>query len=288
MRYPAVMRGWADCRLKSLVLSIVVVAALGIAVPTPAMAQADGAESAQPESPEDSTVATGEEPAKPTRGFFSALGHNLGDDLKHVPRRNSVYWLAGGGALALAVHPADDTINAHLVNKSSDALWVPGHIIGSTPVVLGGAFAAYFAGRMTGTRWVQHLGMDEIEATILASAFSEGIKLAVRRPRPVEVDGTQSHTYSFPSGHATLTFAAATVLQQHLGYKAAIPTYAVASYVAMSRLHDNRHFASDVVFGAALGIVVGRSVTWHGRNFYASPMLLPDGGGIQIALVRQP
>jgi len=83
-----------------------------------------------------------------------------------------------------------------------------------------------------------------------------------------------------------VTFAAATVLQQHLGYKAGIPTYLIASYVAMSRLHDNRHYASDVVFGAALGVVIGRSVTWHGRNFYASPMLQRDAVGLQLALVN--
>jgi len=268
--------------MKQLAILTVFVAGLGTAMPTRALAQD------QPEpqaSQQEHPAAAGEEPKKPTRGFISALGHNLGDDVKHVPRMNSVYWLAGGGALALAVHPYDDSINAHLVG-SADAFWKPGHVIGSVPVVLGGAFAAYLGGRMTGTRWVQHLGMDEIEATILSEAFSEGLKVAVRRERPVETDGTQSKTFSFPSGHATLTFAAATVLQQHLGYKAAIPTYAVASYVAMSRLHDNRHFASDVVFGAALGIVVGRSVTWHGRNFYASPMLLPDGGGIQVALAH--
>lgn len=87
-------------------------------------------------------------------------------------------------------------------------------------------------------------------------------------------------------GFVSAPFAAATVLQQHLGYKAAIPTYLVASYVAMSRLHDNRHYASDVIFGAATGIVVGRSVTWHGRNFFASPMLVPGGAGIQLIAVR--
>ena len=45
-----------------------------------------------------------------------------------------------------------------------------------------------------------------------------------------------------------------------------------------------RHFASDVAFGAAEGIIVGRSVTWHGRNFYASPMLLPKGAGVMVSL----
>lgn len=83
--------------------------------------------------------------------------------------------------------------------------------------------------------------------------MTQGIKLAARRDRPPQIDGNQSSTYSFPSGHATITFAAATVLQQHLGYR------------------------------AAMGVVVGRSVTFHGRNFYASPMLLPDGGGLQLA-----
>ena len=61
----------------------------------------------------------------------------------------------------------------------------------------------------------------------------------------------------------------------------AIPTYLVATYVATSRLHENVHFASDVVLGAE-GIIIGRSVTWHGRNFYASPMLLPKGAGIMV------
>jgi len=242
--------------------------------------QSDGADSQQP------PAAVGEEGNKPTRGFLSALAHNLGDDIKHMPRRNSLYWLAGGGALALAVHSEDADINARLVNKSTDGLWTAGHIIGSSELILGASAATYLIGRHTGAPRAQHLGMDEIEATLLSEAFTQGLKLAVRRDRPQQIDGNQSHTYSFPSGHAMLTFATATVLQQHLGYRAAIPTYAVASYVAMSRLHDNRHFASDVIFGAAMGVVIGRSVTWHGRNFYASPMLLPGGGGIQLALAR--
>ena len=226
-------------------------------------------------------AAVGEEAAKPTRGFFSSLLHNLGDDFKHMPRRNSLYWLAGGGALALAVHPADQHINAHLLGE--DRLWTTGKYLGSTQVLLPAAFATYLIGRNTGSKRVQHLGMDEIEALLIAEGVAEGVKIAVRRQRPPELDGTQSRTYSFPSGHAALTFAGATVLQQHLGYRAAIPTYLVASYVAMSRLHDNRHYASDVVFGAATGIMIGRTVTWHGRNFYASPMLVPGGGGIMIA-----
>ena len=228
------------------------------------------------------TLAAKEAPSKPTRGFVSALVHNMGDDLKHMPRMNSVYWLAGGAALAVAVHPADDRINGRLVNSSTNNLWVPGKVIGGTPTILGASFATYIVGRAEGMPRLQHLGMDELEAAILTEGIVEGAKQIGRRDRPLNADGTRQSGFSFPSGHSATTFAAATVLQQHLGYKAGIPTYLIASYVAMSRLHDNRHFASDVVFGAATGIMIGRSVTWHGRNYYASPMLLPDGAGVLV------
>jgi membrane-associated phospholipid phosphatase len=270
----------------------IVVATMIVAAPPPSRVFAQDAApppdtvSTPSPSPQNATeaqqpAAVGEEGTKPTRGFLSSLVHNLGDDFRHMPRKNSLYWLAGGGALALAVHSEDNKINAHLIGE--DRLWTPGKYIGSTELLLPAAFATYLVGRRTGRNRVQHLGMDEIEAFLISEGIAQSVKLAVRRPRPPELDGTQSHTYSFPSGHATLTFAAATVLQQHLGYRAAIPTYLVASYVAMSRLHDNRHYASDVIFGAATGIMIGRSVTWHGRNFYASPMLVPGGGGIMIA-----
>ena len=61
--------------------------------------------------------------------------------------------------------------------------------------------------------------MDEIEAAVLAQAIALGIKETVRRPRPLDANGLRRSGFSFPSGHATVTFAAATVLQQHLGYR---------------------------------------------------------------------
>lgn len=238
-----------------------------------------------PQDPQKPPAATGEEGKKPTRNFASALVHNLGDDIKHLPRQNSIYWLAGGGAAALAIHPLDDTINRHFAGSgAADAFWAPGKWIGNTGVLLAAGGTAYVIGRGRKNDRVQHLGMDTIEAELLTAGIVYGIKESVRRERPVSAESSSAVGFSFPSGHSASTFAAATVLQQHLGYKAGIPTYLVASYVAMSRLHENVHFASDVVFGAAVGIIVGRSVTWHGRNFYASPMLLPKGGGIIVSV----
>ncbi len=228
-------------------------------------------------------AAVGEEGTKPRRGFLSALAHNLEDDVTHIPRWNSLLVIGAGGALALAVFPKDAEINRNFVG-SRGGVWRAGAFVGQTPTVLATGLTTYVVGRYVHSPRAQHLGMDEIEASLLAGAIVLGMKQAVRRDRPLTPDGQPQSGFSFPSGHAATTFAAATVLQQHLGYRAGVPTYLVASYVAMSRLHDSQHFASDVILGSAIGVMVGRTVTWHGRHFYGSPMLLPKGGGLMVSL----
>ncbi len=115
-------------------------------------------------------------------------------------------------------------------------------MIGSTPFILGSAFTAYGLGRWKKHPRLEHLGMDEIEGALLTEGIVEGGKQIARRDRPLNPDGTKQAGFSFPSGHAAMTFDAATILQQHLGYKAGIPTYLVATYVAMSRLRRQPAF----------------------------------------------
>jgi len=62
----------------------------------------------------------------------------------------------------------------------------------------------------------------------------------------------------------------------------------VAGYVATSRLADNRHFLSDVVFGSALGIASGWTVVGrHGKSNYAL-MPVPTRGGMMVSVIRTP
>jgi membrane-associated phospholipid phosphatase len=122
------------------------------------------------------------------------------------------------------------------------------------------------------------MGVDLLRAQIVTAGLTYGLKVAVRRERP---DGTG---YSFPSGHASVTFASATVLQRHFGWKGAL-AYPLAAYVAASRLHEDRHYLSDVVFGAAIGAVAGRTVTRHGRDTWRVAAA-PTRGGMYVGLVR--
>ena len=212
-------------------------------------------------------------------------------DFKAFPQRESTWVILGvGGAAALAVHPADQSVNSHLVSSGwADNVWKPGHIIGG-PVMYGVPVALYLGGRYLWApakdepqtnKW-SHLGLDLIRAELEEEAIVQTLKLSVRRTRP---DGTP---YSFPSGHAAATFALASVLERHLGYRLALPTLVIATYVATSRLHDNVHYVSDVVFGAAIGTATGWTVVGrHGRSQYTlAPTPVP--GGFALMVIRNP
>jgi membrane-associated phospholipid phosphatase len=83
-----------------------------------------------------------------------------------------------------------------------------------------------------------------------------------------------------------VTFASATVLQRHVGWKAGIPAYAVASYVALSRVQMQKHYLSDVAFGAALGILAARTVTiGHGQGLQMAPLAAAGGAGVSFTWI---
>ena len=217
-----------------------------------------------------------ESPSNPHRPVWK-LFTDTARDFEHLPSWDTAEWLGVGGAGALAIHPFDDDINAHLISKGwTDAAFAPGKWIGYGWTQFGAAAGTMIWGRYKEEPKVVHLGTDLLRAQITTQLVTVAIKESVRRERPDHSGG-----YSFPSGHASVTFASATVLQRHLGWKA-WPAYLVASYVAASRLHENRHFASDVIFGAAVGTVCGRTTTRHGRSNWA---MMPMGGPGTIGMV---
>ena len=74
-------------------------------------------------------------------------------------------------------------------------------------------------------------------------------------------------------------------MERHLGWRFAVPAYVLASYVAISRSPANRHWLSDTVFGAAVGIVAGRTVTTPDRDKYPIA-IVPLTGGVAVIFVR--
>ncbi|MBW3627939.1 MAG: phosphatase PAP2 family protein [Gemmatimonadetes bacterium] len=82
--------------------------------------------------------------------------------------------------------------------------------------------------------------------------------------------GWKQEQGSFPSGHASSSFTAAAVVtgemsrwSPHLTVPVEIIMYGGATAVGLSRIFENRHWATDVVAGAALGYLVGSNVVAH-------------------------
>jgi hypothetical protein len=192
----------------------------------------------------------------------------------------NLMWVGIGAGAAAAAHPLDDTANARLSGPKLNKVFKPGAVLGQSYTLAPTAVAVYAVGRMSKRPRVSHIGSDLIESLAVSELMTEGLKYTVRRERP---DGSTAN--SFPSGHAAATMAFATTLERHFGWKYYLPAYAFASYVAVSRVHDNRHYLSDVMFGSAVGIIAGRTVTRHGReNFPVQAMAVP--GGVAIVYSR--
>jgi membrane-associated phospholipid phosphatase len=99
-------------------------------------------------------------------------------------------------------------------------------------------------------------------------ALNTAIKQVVGRRRP-ELPGLPALTatptdLSFPSAHASTAFAGAR-LYTRLGLPA-VPMYALATGLALSRLYLGVHYPSDVLVGATLGTLAGRPPAWTGAG----------------------
>jgi len=223
-------------------------------------------------------------PPTPRHTGIKALVKGLVVDFKYLPSRENLLWAGVGGGLALAVHPADDNVNEALVgNDFAESFFKPGRVLGALPTLLGASSVVYAVGRIKDEPKVSHVGMDLIQSLAMAEVLTQTLKYATSRERP---DGSDQR--SFPSGHAADTFAVATALERHLGWRYAVPGYALASYVAASRLPANRHWLSDVVFGSAVGIISGRTVTSNEAShpFPVSVSYVP-GGGVSVMYVHR-
>jgi membrane-associated phospholipid phosphatase len=234
-------------------------------------------------APEDGSQFLAPRPI-PRSSFFEGLFGGTVTDIRRLGSMQTVTWLGFGAIAAQASHYADrnvtNTLNASPAMKTT---FHAGETLGGAQAQLGGAFATYVVGRVIHNDKILQTGADLFRAQLITQGITAGIKLTVRRDRP---DGTQ---YSFPSGHTSTSFASATVLQRQFGWKVGIPAYGLATYVGLSRVQAKRHFLSDVAFGAALGILVGRTVTvGHGDGRFAvAPLATPGGAGVGFTWVGQ-
>ena len=112
------------------------------------------------------------------------------------------------------------------------------------------------------------------------SLVTTALKETISEERP---DG--SNDKSFPSGHASVSFAAAATLYKRNGWEVGIPAHVVAVVVGVARVKADKHFVHDVIAGAAIGEAAGWLLT---RRKDDKVQWVPwgdaHGGGVTVAM----
>ena len=252
-------------------------------------------------APADRTGEPSEIPAadrwwqKPLAG--RSFGEVVKDDIRLLPRElwkstkdsatvpNLLILGAAGGLSAVSRgswdHRVDRSFRNHegsLFEKTGDT----GSVLGSPLLHFGVALTAYGYGVGTENDELYGFSKSLTQALILNGLVTSGLKLAANDHSPNGED------WAWPSGHTSSTATVAAVAWEYYGWKAGLPLYLVTGFVAASRLEDREHWLSDVIFGAALGAVIGHSVA-QGRQlevggFTVLPYVRPEGGaGLMFA-----
>jgi membrane-associated phospholipid phosphatase len=125
-----------------------------------------------------------------------------------------------------------------------------------------------------------------LKSTFLGGAAAIVLKTIGGRDRPsASIDDPYSfHPFrfkdnSFPSGHTAVAFALATSFARETPDKwTDLGFFTLATVTAYARMHDDKHWASDVVFGAGVGILSARFV----HRFQAKLAVSPGGIGMSL------
>ena len=135
---------------------------------------------------------------------------------------------------------------------------------------LGGFLAGLFAvGQVSGNDGLRKTAWLGVESYLASSVFSTVLKFAAGRARPGAEEGsasfhpfnTRSSWTAFPSGHATSVWSVATVIADRTdnGFVDAA-CYGIAALTSLSRIHEDKHWASDVLVGSAIGYFTAKKI----------------------------
>ncbi len=202
--------------------------------------------------------------------------------------------VAGGVAVASA---ADLTVRDYVQDHRSHFLDSKLSIFrraGQPEVYATVSLGVYGVGLISGSKEVTRAGRRLVAAVGLAGASALAVKELVGRIRPDGAPGDQyrfkpfSGNDAFPSGHTTAAFALATSLSDDINNTyASIALYSAAGFTAWSRINDNRHWFSDTMAGAALGVLSAKLVNGHWQIFNIHPpgwLVVPTTAGVAVSM----
>lgn len=210
-------------------------------------------------------------------------------DTKELVNWNNALILTVAGGVAIGIRESDldqrvrDEVAEHPSRwgDGSRILGYIGDVEYQAPVMLG--LYGYSV-------WAQDEELHDLMGSVISASVITGVstvtlKLITNTDRPS--DKFSNGHYGFPSYHTSSTFAIAAVLDEYYGCQVGLPAYALAAAVGFSRIDQQAHDLSDVVFGSVLGVVIGKTVAARhlrgGSRLQVSPYIHPTDGTPGIA-----
>lgn len=116
------------------------------------------------------------------------------------------------------------------------------------------------------------------ESMALTVGSTLGLQYSIRENGPDEGDD-----HSFPSAHTSVSFASAEFLRKRYGWNYGAPAYALAGFVGFSRVQAKKHYAHDVIAGAAIGIGCSWLFTEPYKGWHVQPQADTKFFGIRLS-----
>lgn len=233
-------------------------------------------------------------PAQPDRitvGYVTDYFTDTGRILSSPPKWDGTDWLKAGlvigvtsGLLAADAYIRDlAQRNQSQVGDRAAAL---GNALGNPLYTLPPLGLFYLYGHFNDDPKARRASLLAVESLAISGVFNGTVKLTVQRARPHSGEtpttwngpSLKTSNTSFPSFHTTTAFSIATVFAEEYESNPIVPpvAYGLATLTALVRIYDNKHWASDVFFGAAIGYFVGKSVIkYHSVQSDSAIRILP-------------
>lgn len=213
---------------------------------------------------------------------------DLWQDSKDVVSKteNVAILLVAGGASGYVRCDQDDGIEHHFEGHHTFPrdFTIAAGTAGNPGTHFALAGSAYLYGVLAEDSEMHGVGRTLIEALSLTGLTTVGLKLIAQDNSP------NGEALAWPSGHTSSTVCLAAVLNEYYGPWVGIPLYALSGLVMYERMETGEHWASDVVFGAALGYTIGTTVAAKHRptifDMEVMPYVSPSGAA-GVALVKQ-
>lgn len=215
---------------------------------------------------------------KPDKEYIKSYFTDSWNILKSPVHWRGKQWgsFAAVSGLTVLAYSQDDIIReafqrnrTHGLDQASKYVFEP---LGSAKVLLPLSAGIWAVGAITDNARAERVGLSSIKAMAITAVFTYAIKYATQRHRPGDDHppdpriwegpfGSWEHT-SFPSGHSSAVFAVAAVVASEYKEHLWVPilSYSLATLAAGSRVYDGKHWATDVIFGSALGFFIGKFV----------------------------